>query len=100
MRMCNRPHRNRSQVSGFPEVQQQFPATPSAVTPIRRSTDRTAAAVSEFCERHPEYARLGVDVVEQAMATYLTEDEHRVRKLLADEGVPVGRRAGRWSDDV
>jgi hypothetical protein len=68
--------------------------------PIRHETDNAANAVMKFCEAHPEYSRLAPDVVEQAMATYLTEDEHRVRRLLADEGVPVGRRMGGWSDEV
>jgi hypothetical protein len=68
--------------------------------PIRHETDNAANAVARFCEVHPEYARLAPEIVEQAMATYLTEDEHRVRKLLADEGVPVGRRAGAWSDEA
>ena len=73
------------------------PAVPAA--PIRQSTDHAASAVATFCTQHPEYARLSVDTVEQVMATYLTEDEHRVRRLLADEGVPVGRR-GAWSDEA
>lgn len=72
------------------------PAIPS--NPIRQSSDEAANAVAKFCDQHPEYARLGVDTVEQVMATYLTEDEHRVRRILADEGVPVGRR-GVWSDE-
>ena len=75
------------------------PSLPCA--PIRQTTDQVANAVAVFCEQHPEYSRLGVDVVEQVMATYLTEDEHRVRRLLADEGVPVGRcRVAVWSDEV
>ena len=74
------------------------PAVPAA--PIRCETDNAANAVARFCDAHPEYRRLGCDVVEQVMATYLTEGEHRVRKWLADEGVPVGRRAGGWSDEV
>ena len=74
------------------------PRVPAA--PIRQETDHAAAAVMKFCAAHPEYSRLGCDVVEQVMATYLTEGEHRVRKWLADEGVPVGRRMGGWSDEV
>jgi len=65
------------------------PAVPAA--PIRVSSDKAIDAIAKFCEQHPEYARLGVDVIEQTMATYRTEEEHAVRKMLADEGVPVGR---------
>lgn len=71
-----------------------FPAAP-----IRSTTDRAACAVAGFVAEHPEYGRLGAEVVEQVMATYRTDDEHATRGSMIDNGVPVGR-ANRWSDDA
>ena len=84
------------------------PALPSAATPadrylpgtFRQATDCVHAAVSAFLAHHPEYARLSTDAIEQVLATYRTDEEHETAARLGDEGVPVGRRAAGWSDDV
>lgn len=68
-------------------------------SPIRREADRGANAVSGFCHAYPEYSRLAPDVVEQVMATYRTDEEHEMRRLLGNEGVALGR-GGVWSDDA
>lgn len=57
--------------------------------PIRAATDVEAASISQFCHRHPEYAKLGSDAIVQAMSTYQTEEAATEQQVLADEGVPV-----------
>ena len=67
--------------------------------PIRRESDREANAVAGFCNAHPEYRRLGADVVEQVMATFRTDEEHEELRRVWGDGLPVGG-GQRWSDDA
>lgn len=69
---------------------QRRPDDPAyAPGPIRAATDALADTVGRFCHRHPEYAKLGSDAIVQAMTTFRTDEEADLRKVMADEGVPV-----------
>lgn len=85
--------RTRNSASGLPAVS-RFPA---AGSPIRGDADRAANAAAAFCADHPEYAKLGLDGVEQAMATHRTSEVSEARRALY--ATPVMRRMT-WSDDL
>lgn len=60
-----------------------------AVTALRAGSDREHELALHFLNRFPEYSRLPHSALMQYAATYRDEGEHAVRRLLADEGVPV-----------
>jgi hypothetical protein len=58
----------------------------------RNAVDRERDAVLMFTEKHPEYAKLGHDVVAQALATMRTPAEADIEQGLDDCG------ARRWTN--
>lgn len=78
-----------------------LPAALDAYAPgvIRTQSDRERAAIAAFLHRHPEYEVLPREIVLQIGTTYLDEDDHAEREMLAGEGVPVGEAARFGFDD-
>lgn len=69
--------------------------SPYAPGQLRAVTDEEHQRVQRFCTEHPEYERaLGYEGLKQVAATYLDDDDRRVRGELNAAGVSADYRRG------
>lgn len=73
--------------------------SPYAPGALRSQTDEEHMRVRRFCDEHPEYERaLGYEGLKQVAATYLDDDDRRVRGELNAAGVSADWRSSGGRD--
>lgn len=73
--------------------------SPYAPGALRTATDAEHERVRKFCGEHPEYERaLGYEGLKQVAATYLDDDDRRVRGEMNAAGVRADWRSGGGRD--